>query len=522
MKSKETIAGILAMCADGRSYREISSVYSVGSGTIHRFKDLAAQKGIDFETIDLLSDEEVQSAFYPKSSLRDSKKLMPDYEILYERLHSNDIHTTIKDEWYAYYVEGTPETRYAYTQYKLYYRQWLDENHPGEDAVMTVFREPGRFMFCDWTGDTPMLVRNPDDSEKLMRVHFFVTTIGYSSLTWFKAYEDEKSDKVADAVACALEFYRAVPAALRPDNMATAVTKNTKHELKVSHLMRDLGHHYQMDISPCRPYHPKDKATVERAVRILETEFLAKQKGQVFDSFEQLNKKAAQFRDELNSRRKANESASRWELYRQYDFPAMKPLPSKKFMPFDYIEKRVGKNYLVSFDKHYYSVPFTYVGKTVILKSTSSRIIICDMNNVVIASHDRSWSTDGQNWAFVIDKNHMPPAHQQAYGLINNDFSELLERADEIGPNTRELIDRALVQSELKEETYRMCRGILHSCRKVDRTITEEAALYCLNKHSFVTLTAFKSAVNRFRDQEKSTETELPVHANIRGEEEYK
>lgn len=119
---------------------------------------------------------------------------------------------------------------------------------------MPIDRMPGKYMYLDWVGDRPPLVKDPDHEGKLLKVHFFVTTVGYSSLTFAKAYPDEKTDKVADAVVSSLSYCGKIPEALRPDNMKTAVISNSRKGLVLSPLMLDLGEFYSVKVLPARPH----------------------------------------------------------------------------------------------------------------------------------------------------------------------------------------------------------------------------------------------------------------------------
>lgn len=57
----------------------------------------------------------------------------------------------------------------------------------------------------------------------------------------------------------------------------------------------------------------------------------------------------------------------------------MKPLPGGSHMIYDYkAVLKVPNNYQLEYDGHYYSVLYSYCGKSAILKATPSEIRICD------------------------------------------------------------------------------------------------------------------------------------------------
>ena len=75
---------------------------------------------------------------------------------------------------------------------------------------------------------------------------------------------DERS-WVASHIA-AFEFFGAVPAVLRVDNLKTGVLRPDLYDPKLNRAYAEMAEHYGVLIDPCRAGKPKDKPRVERAV----------------------------------------------------------------------------------------------------------------------------------------------------------------------------------------------------------------------------------------------------------------
>ena len=75
---------------------------------------------------------------------------------------------------------------------------------------MFVERVPGEKLYIDWIGDQPELLVDPATGA-LIKVHFFVTTLGVSSCIYAEAFPDEKLRSFIAGTVHALEFYNAVP-----------------------------------------------------------------------------------------------------------------------------------------------------------------------------------------------------------------------------------------------------------------------------------------------------------------------
>jgi hypothetical protein len=75
---------------------------------------------------------------------------------------------------------------------------------------------------------------------------------------------------------------------------------------------------------------------------------------------------------------------------------------------------------------------------------------------------------------------HMPDEHKAVYGWSTERF---LLWADNIGLNTRELIQRVLKSSKHPVQSYRACMGIMRLCKNYPAEIMETASREALDKN---------------------------------------
>lgn len=66
-----------------------------------------------------------------------------------------------------------------------------------------------------------------------------------------------------------LVFYAGVPAAIVLVNLKSAVKKSRRYEPEIADSLQDFALYHNAIILPARAYHPKDKALVENAVKIV-------------------------------------------------------------------------------------------------------------------------------------------------------------------------------------------------------------------------------------------------------------
>ncbi len=515
MQDYITIIGVLRFRKDKppRSYRETRARFNLGAGTVQLIEERFDTSGLTLEEAEKLEPDQLIELIYPEETIRRKHIELPDYEKVYHHIHSKK-RSTLYLEWTEYKKEN-PDG-YQYTQFCRYYREYV-RTHYGEDLSMAINRIPGEKLFIDWVGERPKLVLD-SETQKLKEAHFFVTTIGLSNLMYVKAYPDEKLPNFVDGTKCALEYYGGVPKYLVPDNLKAAITKHTKDELIINSVYQDLENFYDLIILPHPPVKPTGKATAERYVRFVETRMIPELSKDIYPSFEALNNRIIELNDRYNLENNSSTKISKKETFENYDKPEMKPLPKTSFSLFDYrFISKVPNNYHVDYDGHYYSIPFSYAGKSVIVKASFSEIRITDENNRLIHSHFRSYKPFPK---YITVDEHMPSNHQY-WKQVNEATTEtFLTRAKRIGPHMERFIMAVLHSFRHEEQSYNSINGILHQCDGLSYVICDEIARSCLESGR-IGYTYFKKELSDMAKRKQSNDT-LPSHSNIRGKDYYK
>ena len=112
---------------------------------------------------------------------------------------------------------------------------------------------------------------------------------------------------------------------------------------------------------PARPYKPKDKAKAEVAVQIVNRWILARLRNQQFFSLFELNLAIRRLLDELNQREFKRLPGTRRSTFEALDKPHLQPLPAQVYEYAEWRKVRVGIDYHIEVDRHYYSVPSQFV-----------------------------------------------------------------------------------------------------------------------------------------------------------------
>lgn len=519
MQNYTTILGVIKLRSENVPYDVVQKRYSIGSSTVTLIMNRFKEANLTYLELSQMEPAKVVALFYPQENLRRKDIPMPDFQYYYDRIHEKGSKVNIAYCWIEY-KRNFPEG-YEASQFYEYYSRFVAENYGSREVSMAVERIPGERMYIDWVGDKPAILMDPQTGE-ITEVCVFVTTIGISSYVYAEVFADEKTPAFVQGTVNALQFYGAVPKYLVPDNCLTAVKKHTKDELILNSTYQDLEDYYDTVILPPPARKPKGKPTVENHVRYLETHLIEKLKEKLYTSIDQINSDVKKIIADINERDFQKKSGTRKSLFEAYDRPHMKPLPGGRYATCEYKAfLRIPENYHLEFDGHYYSVLYTYYGKPAILKATLSEIRICDENNRLICTHQRSYK---QFPLYITDPSHMPASHQY-YKMVNSKDGDYYRRwATVFGPYMVTLIDTVLKASRHEQQAYNSCAGILHSCKDVPRHYAEEAAQKCVEMKS-CQYSTFKKVLGTTSDNHKFGEYtaagKIPAHHNIRGKEHY-
>ena len=146
---------------------------------------------------------------------------------------------------------------------------------------------------------------------------------------------------------------------------------------------------------------------------------------------------------------------TRRELFDADEAPLMRDLPAVAFTEVSWRDVKVDRNWHITCDYQYYSVPFRLIGKTLRARLTNDLVSIFDGDRLV-AEHSR---LHGFRYRYSTDPAHNPDGDTHGVEVLTRD--ELLKRASSFGPATIKVITQILKRNEKA-----VPRG-LHTARNV-------------------------------------------------------
>lgn len=489
----------------GLNTSEISRSCVVARSTVRDYVQRATRQSLHYDQLEQLSDSEIHQLL-GKGRKPSKEQSSIDYEEIHRELQHKGV--TLALLWMEKKEQG--ELTYSYSGFCRRYRQW--KKH--QNLSMRQVYKGGDKLFVDFCGVTVPIVH--PKSGKVVKAQIFVATLGASNYSYAEAVESQTLKNWIGCHQRALNFFGGVPCAIIPDNLKAGVKSACRYEPDINRVYQEFATHYGVAVIPARPKAPRDKAKVENAVQQVERQVLAPVRHETFTSFTKLNEVIQQKLSGLNHRTMKDYGLSRREMFEKVDEPELKPLPSQPFEFAEWRQARVNLDYHIEVERHYYSVPYEYVRKRVMVKISESLVQIFH-DNQQIACHERSRI----RFQHSTQEGHMPPEHW-AYKMQSK--AKFLAWAQQIGPATHQQVEAIFNKKSYDEQAFRSIRGVqdlntCHGSERLEAACRRANALGIVGQHSLRSMLKHQLEFDPLPDERTNV---VPIHhANLRGQTYY-
>jgi len=507
----EKIREILRLCLElNYSLRDAAIALGVSKTTVGEYIAEFKRSGLSYQEIIGMSDTEVIDLFDKsnKSSNPLYESLSKDFENISKQLKRTGV--TLYLLWEEYLQQN--DKGFSYSRFCHHYRMWERR----QDPDMHMEHKAGDITYMDFTGKKMHIV-DPDTGE-IREAESFVSILGASQLTYVEFTESQSLEDWIWVNGNAFIYYGGVTRGITPDNLKSAVTKACNYEPLINETYNDFARHYGTVVLPTRPAKPKDKSLAENAVNLVYQRIFAPLRDMVFNSIGDLNEAAWGLMEKHNNTPFQKRDITRRQLFEEIEKSELRPLPVDRYELKRYQVSRVEFTYHVYLkeDKHYYSVPYTYAGKTAKTIYTG-RVVEIYKDNVRIAIHQR----DRKPYGYTTIKQHMPPDHQYVNGWSPDRF---IQWAEKMGGSVKEFIQLMLDQKEHPQQAFKACMGVLTLGKKYDikamQLVCKKAIEINCISHRFIA-NSLKNKTYKIEEQDPG-DIKLPFHENIRGKDNYK
>lgn len=410
------------------------------------------------------------------------------------------------EEYIASYQRG-----YAYSQFCFHLRQQLIARKPG----MRLNHLAADKLFIDFAGKPLHYIDRL--TGELIPCQVFVATLPFSGYSFALAIPSQRIDDLIYALRCCLREIGGCPRILVPDNFKSAITKADRYEPEINRVLEDFANHYKITVIPARPRKPQDKALVENDVKLVYNRVYARLRNRQFFDLESLNQAIKEKIKAHNQTRMQQKPYCREERFLAAEKHLLAALPESDFEVKYYSEPMVTNNNYVYLgkDKHYYSVPYAYVGIRAKVIYTRSMVHIYARGKQV-AVHIRSYTPGG----YTTVKEHLSSHHRH---YLDRSPDYYIDKAKDRSHELYLLTQLIFNQPKPPEQLYRTCDGLLRLQKAAPVAAFARACEIAIECRNFSYKFVERILKNKMEDQQDSPPKEqpLPIHTNIRGKEYY-
>jgi transposase len=359
---------VLRLGFAGISKHEIARRTGLAPSTVRETLKRFEAAGLTRPLPDAVTDGVLEARLHRNAGTKQGhrRQVEPDWAVVHRELKRK--HVTLSILWDEY-IEQHPEG-FRYSRFCDLYRSW-------EGKLSVTMRQAhagGEKLFVDYAGDRAPVIVDRLTGE-VRDAWIFVAVLGASNFTYAEATWTQGLADWIGAHTRALEAIGGVPWLIVPDNTKTAVIKACHYEPSVNRTYSEMAAHYDTAILPARPRKPRDKAKVEVGVLIMERWILGRLRNQCFYSLAELNAAIRALLIRVNDERPIRRlGVTRRQLFEELDRPMLKPLPVEPYVFAEWRIRRVGIDYHVDVDRHYYSVPYRFAKDQVEVRLTARTV----------------------------------------------------------------------------------------------------------------------------------------------------
>lgn len=297
---------------------------------------------------------------------------------------------------------------------------------PVAEAYLKMTALPGEQAQVDWAHFGRVTIGRAQ--RQLMA---FVMVLSWSRMIFLRFFLGAQMECFLRGHVEAFELFDGVPRVLLYDNLKSAVAERRGDAIRFHPTLLALAGHYRFEPRPVAVRRGNEKGRVERAIRFVRDSFFA---ARTWRDLDDLNDQAFLWSMGRAAGRRWVEDRSR-SVAQAFEEERKKllELPDDAFPVERIDEVTVGKHPYVRFDLNDYSVPHTFVRRTLTVAASEKRVRILDGEEVV-CEHDRSYDKHER----VEDRAHLDELAEVKRKARRG---RMKERLVKVAPSTEQLFE---------------------------------------------------------------------------------
>ncbi len=431
--------------------------------------DAADREGIGWDDVAELDETDVYGRLFPGRGEHESVHAQPDWGWVHKELAKVGVTLKLLHGEYVDACRGRGETAMGYDRFcKSYQRHVLVIG-----AASRVGHKAGQTVEVDWSGKT-MQLTDPVTGQ-MSRVYLFVATLPFSRYSFVEPTLDMRQDTWLRANAAMFGWFGGSVPRIVPDNLKTGVIKHpAEGEVVLNDAYRELAAHYSAAVLPGEAREAEGQG--ERREHRRERRNLGDRDAPRPAVRVTAGAAGRGLRSRHRVQREVVPEARGVEAFRVRGggeaVAAAAPGRWVRDLPWFY-GRRVQKNGHVVFERNFYSVPYTNIGRTVDLRITDTTLEVF-AGDQRLTSH--LLAPAGMVNEYRTHDSDLPdgPRYQQM------DPERAREWAARIGENTTTIVNRIFESVPVDEQGLGAALAVLRMTRRYSAARVEAAAAIAL------------------------------------------
>jgi transposase len=170
--------------------------------------------------------------------------------------------------------------------YRQFWSEFRKRRPVTKPVTIKLHHNPGEKAQVDFCDGISLVCKETGMTTK---THLFVAVLPFSAMPFAEFCLNQKLDSFIDLHQKAFVSFGGVPSYVVPDNLKSGVSKAHRYDPDTNPTYCDYANHAGFAVLPARPYSPKDKASVESHIGLIQRGFFTKVRNQIFHSLFDLN-----------------------------------------------------------------------------------------------------------------------------------------------------------------------------------------------------------------------------------------
>lgn len=276
---------IMELREQGLSRRTIAKTRRMSMESVCDVFGIAAERGIGWDDVKDMSDDDVYRLFYPDRHVRESVFEEPDRDYVHKEMAKVGVNLRLLHDEYKEECRRTGKAAMGYTRFCGDY----GDRTVADNLTKRIERKAGQSCEVDWSG--PTIGKGPVGpiAGEASKVYLFVGVLPFSQKAYFEPTLDMGERAWLRCHVHMYEFWGGVPERTVCDNLKIGVVEHPREgEIALDDAYEALGEHCMTAIMPAQVRKPKQKASAEGTVRDAATWAIAQLRNRAFTSFDEV------------------------------------------------------------------------------------------------------------------------------------------------------------------------------------------------------------------------------------------